>query len=117
MMTRHGRSWSTVSSVLPKMALACLGGSGMTIARARSSRASSTMRRPACPARTFSQCPVTRRPPCRRACSMSACAAASCSGIDASIGADAGTAIGTRTWIPRRRRAAIRTAVETAPGE
>ena len=54
----------------------------MTIARARSSRASSTIRRPACPARTFSQCPVTRRPPCRRACSISACAAASCSGID-----------------------------------
>ena len=58
----------------------CARGSGMTIARARISRASSTIARPACPARTCSTWPVTRRPPWIRACSMIACAASSCSG-------------------------------------
>ena len=68
MITRAGRSLSTVSSVRPNIdAPVRRGGSGITMARARISLASSTIRRPACPGRTFSQCPVTRRPPRTRA--------------------------------------------------
>ena len=47
--------------------------------------ASSMIRRPAWPARTFSQWPDTRPPPCSLACSMIESAAASASGIDASM--------------------------------
>ena len=91
MITRAGRSWSTVSSVRPKIeAPVRLGGSGMTMARARISLASSTIRRPACPGRTFSQWPVTRRPPSTRAESITDAAFASCSGMLASIGEFAG---------------------------
>jgi hypothetical protein len=81
------------------------------------SLASSTILRPACPGRTFSQWPVTRRPPRTRAESMMLSARASSSGMAASIGALGGTAIVTSTWIPRLRRAASCTAVETASGE
>ena len=94
MITRQGRSASTVSSVLPNSdAPVRRGGSAITIARARISRASSTIRRPPCPGRTFSQCPVTRRPPRTRAESMIEPACASCSGIAASIGEFGGTVI------------------------
>ena len=118
MITRQGRSLRTVSRVLPKMdAPARLGGNDITMARARISRASSTIRRPASPGRTFSQCPVTLRPPRTLAASIAACASASGSGISASIGEFAGTVIVTSMWIPRRRRAASLTAVETASGE
>ena len=89
----------------------------MTIARALMSRASCTMRRPCSPARTFSQWPVTRRPPITRAESIISWARASCSGSGASIGALAGTVIVTSTWIPRRRGAASFAAVETASPE
>ena len=67
--------------------------------------------------RTFSQWPVTRRPPRTRAESMIDAARASCSGIcgvDRRVG---GTVIVTSTWMPRRRRAASRAAVATASGE
>jgi hypothetical protein len=37
--------------------------------------------------------------------------------MSASIGELAGTVIVTSTWMPRRRRAARRTAVDTASGE
>ena len=71
MITRHGRSASTVSSVLPNTdAPATRRGSAITTAAARMSCASSMIRRPAWPARTFSQCPDTRPPPCSLACSM-----------------------------------------------
>ena len=66
---------------------------------------------------TFSQWPVTRRPPRTRAESITDDAFASCSGIEASIGEFVGTVIVTSTWMPRRRRAASRTAVEIASGE
>ena len=88
----------------------------MTIARARISLASSTISRPAWPARTFSTWPVTRRPPMSFACSMIASASRSRSGIRASIGDEDGTTIDTITWMPRRRRAASLTAVATASG-
>src|SRR5918992_1395698 len=118
MITRHGRSASTVSSVFPNSDIPALrGGRDITTARARISLASSTIRRPACPGRTFSQWPVTRRPPLIRAVSMIVAARASSSGVWASIGALGGTVIVTSTWMPRRRRAARRTAVETASGE
>ena len=90
------------------------GGSDITIARASISRASSTIRRPACPGRTFSQCPVTRRPPRTRAESIIDWALASCSGSTASIGELGGTVIVTSTWMPRRRWAARRAAIATA---
>ena len=118
MITRQGRSLSTVSSVRPKSdAPVRRGGSGITTARARISLASSTIRRPAWPGRTFSQWPVTRRPPRTRAESIIEAAFASCSGMAASIGEFGGTVIVTSTWMPRRRRAASRTAVATASGE
>ena len=118
MITRHGRSLSTVSRVLPNSDLPVRrGGSDITSARAWISRASSTIRRPAWFGRTFSQWPVTRRPPRTRAESMSDAARASCSGIEASIGEPLGTVIVTSTWIPRRRRAASRAAVATASWE
>src|SRR3954449_9719781 len=63
MMTRHGRSERTVSSVRSKSVAPARGTSVMTIARARISRASSTSARPACPARTFSPCPARPAPP------------------------------------------------------
>ena len=64
MITRHGRSASTVSSVLPNSdAPSIRRGSGITIAAARMSPASSMIRRPAWPARIFSTWPETRRPP------------------------------------------------------
>ena len=101
MITRQGRSASTVSSVLPNSAPPVRGAAAASRSRARASRAPPRRSaRPACPARTFSQCPVTRRPPCSRACSMIAWAAASCSGSAASIGDEAGTAIVTSTWMP-----------------
>src|SRR6185503_17599061 len=118
MITRAGRSLSTVSSVRPKSeAPVRRGGSGMTIARARMSLASSTTRLPAWPGLTFSQCPVTRRPPRTRAESITDAAFASCSGMEALIGAFGGTVIVTSTCTPRRRRAAMRTAVRTALAE
>ena len=73
--------------------------------------ASSMIRRPAWPARTFSQCPETRPPPWSRACSMIESADASAAGIDASISSAFGTVIVTRRWIPRRLRAASLIAV------
>ena len=82
MITRHGRSRSTVSSARVKFPPLAIG---MTIAAAFMVRASSTMRRPVCPARTFSQWPETRRPPWTFASSRIDWAAASCSGIGASI--------------------------------
>ena len=112
MITRQGRSASTVSIVLPNTevpAIRC--GSAITTAVARMSCASSMIRRPAWPARTFSQCPETRPPPCSLACSMIVSAADSASDIGASIGSALGTMIVTSTWIPRRRRAASLTAV------
>ena len=82
MITRHGRSVSTVSSVLPNTDVPAIRrGSGITIAAARMSVASSMIRRPACPARIFSVWPETRRPPWIRACSITESAAASSSGI------------------------------------
>jgi len=77
MMTRHGRSASTVSTVLLNTVAPLRAGKGMTIAFAPISIASSTISRPAPPARIFSQCPVTRRPPWSLACSMMAWAASS----------------------------------------
>ena len=73
--------------------------------------ASSMIRRPAWPARTFSQCPETRPPPWSFACSMIESAAASASGIGASISRAFGTVIVTSTWMPRRLRAASLIAV------
>ncbi len=88
MITLHGRSASTVSSVLPKIDEPVRGGgSAITTAAAWISFASSTIRRPASPARTFSKWPLTRRRPRRRAASIAACALASASGMTASIGA------------------------------
>ena len=56
MITRQGRSASTVSSDFPNSDLPVRrGGSGITIARAWMSFASSTIRRPLPPGRTFSQ--------------------------------------------------------------
>ncbi len=78
MITRQGRSLSTVSSVLPNSDRPVRrGGSDITRARAWISRASSTIRRPAWLGRTFSQCPVTRRPPRTRAESIAEAARAS----------------------------------------
>ena len=112
MITRHGRSASTVSIVLPNTDVPAMRrGSVMTTAAARMSCASSMIRRPAWPARTFSQCPETRPPPCSLACSMIESAAASASGIGASICSEFGTVIVTSTWIPRRLRAASLVAV------
>ena len=71
------------------------------------------IRRPAWPERTRSTWPDTRAPACTRACSISDCAAASCSGIGASIGSALGTVTIASTWIPRRRRAASLAAVAT----
>ena len=114
MITRHGRSVSTVSSVLPNSdAPSTRRGSGITIAAARMSIASSMIRRPAWPARTFSQWPDTRPPPCSFACSMIESALASASGIGASICREFGTVIVTSTWMPRRLRAASLIAVAT----
>ena len=63
MITRHGRSASTVSSVLPNSdAPLTRSGSGITIAAARMSTASSMIRRPAWPLRTRSVWPETRAP-------------------------------------------------------
>ena len=59
-ITRHGRSRRTVASARPKPDPSV--GIGITIASARSARASSTIWRPVCPARTFTQWPDTRRP-------------------------------------------------------
>ena len=56
-------------------------------------------RLPAWPARTFSQCPETRLPPWSLACSMVDSAAASASGIAASIVSALGTVIVTSRWI------------------
>jgi hypothetical protein len=114
MMTRHGRSRNTVSRVRLKPLL--VRDIGITIAPARMALASSTILRAVCPARTFSQWPLTRRPPCTFASSIVDSAAASCSGRAASIGLLAGTEMVTRTWIPRRRRAAIRVAVAITSG-
>ena len=76
MITRHGRSASTVSSVLPNSdAPSIRRGSGITIAAARMSPASSMIRRPAWPARIFSWWPDTRRPPWILACSIAESAA------------------------------------------
>ena len=112
MITRHGRSVSTVSSVLPNSdAPSTRRGSGITIAAARMSTASSTIRRPAWPARTRSTCPETRPPPATFASSMIDCALSSCSGIGASISIEFGTVIVTSTWMPRRLRAASLRAV------
>ena len=69
------------------------------------------IRRPAWPARTRSTWPETRAPAWTRACSMIDCAAASSSGIGASIGSAFGTVISASTWMPRRRRAASLAAV------
>ena len=114
MITRHGRSASTVSSVLPNSeAPLTRRGSGITIAAARMSIASSMIRRPAWPERTRSTCPDTRAPACTRACSISDSAAASASGIGASIGSALGTVTSASTWIPRRLRAASLAAVAT----
>ena len=77
------------------------------------SMASSMIRRPAWPERTRSMWPDTRAPACTRACSMIDCAAASCSGIGASIGSALGTVTSARMWMPRRRRAASLAAVAT----
>ena len=78
--TRHGRSASTVSSVLPNSeAPSTRRGSASTIAAARMSIASSTIRRPAWPGRIRSTWPETRRPPWTRACSITDWAAASAS--------------------------------------
>ena len=85
--------------------------------RRGSPRASRTIRRPAPPARTRSTWPVTRRPPRTRAWSTASCALASASGMAASMGALAGTVTVTSTWMPRRRRAARRTAMATASPE
>ena len=83
----------------------------MTIAAARMSLASSTIRRPAWPARIRSRWPDTRRPPCTRACSMTDWARASASSIGAEIGSALGTVTSDTTWIPRRLRAASLIAV------
>ena len=96
MMTRAGRSARTVSTVLPNVVVPVRGGSGSTIARARICFASSTMTRPAWPARTFVQRPLTRRPKCTRACSMMPCAVISWSGSWASMGDEFGTVMVTR---------------------
>ena len=113
MITRHGRSASTVSSVLPNSDAPLMRcGSGITIAAARMSVASSMIRRPAWPgahaldvagharaglhARLLDQ-RLARRPPA--------------SGIGASIGSALGTVTIASTWIPRRRRAASLAAV------
>ena len=93
MITRHGRSARTVSTVLPNSVVPVRGGSGMTSAWARISRASSTISRPLPPGRTRSTWPLTRRPPCSRACSMTARAAISSSGSAASSGDACGTVI------------------------
>ena len=117
-MTLQGRSARTVSSVRPKIDEPVRrGGSAITIAAAWISFASSTIRRPASPALTFSKCPLTRRRPRLRAASIAAWALASASGMTASIGAFAGTVMVTSTWMPRLRRAASLTAVDTASGE
>ena len=116
MITRQGRSASTVSSVRPKVD---------EPARSRRQRhhhrgrldlacASRTIRRPASPGAHLLEVPGHAPPAAHRAESIAACAFASASGIDASIGALAGTVIVTSTWMPRRRRAASFTAVETA---
>ena len=118
MITRHGRSASTVSTVRPNSdEPARRSGSGMTMAAAWISSASLTIRRPAPPARTFSTWPVTRRPPRTRAWSTASWALDSASGMEASIGALAGTVTVTSTWMPRRRRAARRTAMAMASPE
>ncbi len=96
MITRAGRSARTVSTVLPNVVVPVRGGSGSTIARARISFASSTMTRPACPARTLVHRPLTRRPTWTLACSMIPCAAISWSGSCASMGDELGTVIVTR---------------------
>src|SRR3954454_15746960 len=112
MITRHGRSASTVSSVLPNSdAPSTRRGSGITIAAARMSAASSTIRRPAWPARIFSTWPDTRLPPWILPCSITESAPASASLIVASIGSAFGTVTSASTWIPRRRRLASRLAV------
>ena len=81
MITRHGRSASTVSSVLPNSdAPSTRRGSGMTIAAARISTASSTIRRARLAGADRSQWPDTRRPPATLASSMTLRALASCVG-------------------------------------
>ena len=65
MITRQGRS---AEHGLERLAEQRRAGAGAAAAASRSraariSRASSTIRWPASPGRTFSQCPVTRRPP------------------------------------------------------
>ncbi len=86
-------------------------GSASTIAAARMSIASSTIRRPAWPGRIRSTWPETRRPPWTRACSITDCASASASRIGASIGSEYGTVTNETTCMPRRLRAASLVAV------
>ena len=117
MITRQGRSASTYSSVEPKIDRPVRrSGGDITIALARISRASATIRRPASPRRTFSQCPVTRRPPSARAARIVRRASVSSWRSSASIGTLAGTVSVTSTWIPRRREAASLIAVATSSG-
>ena len=96
-ITRHGRSASTFSTADENSAPLTSRLIGMTIARALISRASSTIRRPASPDRTFSQWPLTRRPPRTFARSIAVVAFDSWVGSCASIGALAGTVIVTST--------------------
>ena len=88
MITRQGRSASTVSSVLPNTRAAAGAPRQRHDDRLRAHLLAPRRRSgaPPRPARTFSQWPETRRPPCTLACSMTAWAASSCSGSSASIG-------------------------------
>ena len=116
MITRQGRSASTVSSVRPKSeAPVRLGGSvhhdrpGLDLARLVHDAAPGLARPHLLPVPGHApaaehSCRVDRR--------LRALAPAS--GIAASIGALAGTEIVTSTWMPRRRRAASLVAVATA---
>ena len=118
MITRQGRSLSTVSSVLPNSdAPVRRGGSDITIARARISFGLLHDAAAALPRAHLLPVPG-HPPPAAHARRVDEDAArASCSGIAASIGEFGGTEIVTSTWMPRRRRAASRAAVEIASGE